>query len=316
MESGRASEAYTRPEIRRILGIRENSLRSWERAGLAEAKTSYSFADLISLKTLKSLRSARIPTRKIRDAMQQLRLRLANVSSPLDELKIVSDGRRIAVELPGERMEALTGQMLFDFDAKSLKSAATLEFGRHGPTELSDKDQCDSWFRLAREMEESGVAPGEIIDVYRKVVDLNPLAAGAWVNMGSLHYRQHLLGMAEHCYNQALKAYPEYALAHFNLGNVFEDTDRLDEASQHYRNALRLKPDYGDAHFNLALVEERRERFPEAIEHWQNYLELDSSSTWAIIARRNCERLIQSGGNREGNVGRPPAPPVRPTRDS
>lgn len=292
--SGKAAEAYTRSEIRRILGINENSLRSWERLGLAEVKKSYTFSDLISLKTLQSLRANRISARTIREALHQLRLRLANVTRPLDELKIVSDGRRIAVELPGERMEALTGQMLFDFDAKTLKPGATLEFRKDAPEASPGGDKSESWFQYALEMERSGAAPNEIINVYQKVVACNPGAAGAWLNMGTLHYRQHLLPLAERCYNEALQAYPEYALAHYNLGHICEETGRLEEAVHHYRSALQFQPDYGDAHFNLALVEERRQRFVEAIRHWQAYLEFDSSSPWSQIARTNRERLLKA----------------------
>ena len=313
--SGKAAEAYTRSEIRRILGINENSLRSWERVGLAEVKQTYSFADLISLKTLQSLRDNRISARAIRDALHQLRLRLANVTRPLDELKIVSDGRRIAVELPGERMEALTGQMLFDFDAKTLKPGATLEFRRDEPDASVGQDSSESWFQYALELERSGAAPNEIIDVYRRVVDRNPDAAGAWVNMGTLHYREHLLPMAEKCYKEALQVYPEYALAHYNLGNICEETDRLDEAVSHYQSALRFEPGHGDAHFNLALVQERRQRFVEAIRHWQAYLEFDPNSPWSEIARRNSERVLQLAAAGDRAVGRSLRKPVRDSTD-
>ena len=311
VDSGKAAEAYTRSEIRRILGLNENSLRSWERLGLAEVKQSYSFADLISLKTLQSLRANRISAKTIRDALHQLRLRLADVTRPLDELKIVSDGRRIAVELPGERMEALTGQMLFDFDAKTLRPGATLEFRQDEPEVSAGYDNSESWFQYALELERSGAAPNEIIDVYRRVVDRNPDAAGAWVNMGTLHYREHLLAMAEKCYNEALQVYPEYALAHYNLGNICEETGRLDEAVRHYRSALRFEPNYGDAHFNLALAQERRQQFVEAIKHWQAYLEYDPASPWSEIARRNRERVLQLAAAGDHAVGRSLRKPVR-----
>ena len=266
-------------------------MRSWERVGLAEPKKSYSFSDLASLKTLQSLRKSRIPAKKIREAIHQIRLRLTHGTRPLDELKIVCDGRRIAVQLAGERMEALTGQMLFDFDAKAPKSAAMLEFRQVGSEPPASEDSSEAWFRYALEMERSGAAPNEIIEAYRRVVAANPNAAGAWVNLGTLHYRQRLLPVAERCYREAVQAYPEYSLAYFNLGNVCEQMGRLDEASEHYESALRFQPDYADAHYNLALLEERRKRFLRAVEHWQAYLESDQSSPWADIARRKREHL-------------------------
>lgn len=303
VESERASETYTRAEIRRILGISENSLRSWERVGLAEPRSDYSFADLISLKTLQSLRENRIPAKRIREAMQQLRVRLANVSRPLDELKIVSDGRRIAVELPGEKMEALTGQMLFDFEAEQLRSVSTLERRDREQQPSSSVEGEEYWFQYALELERSGAPPHEIIETYRRVLDCNPQAAGALVNIGTLHYRQGLMELAEQSYKEAIRAYPEYALAHYNLGNVYEETSRLDDATEQYEAALSYRTDYADAHYNLALVHERRERYVDAARHWKRYLELDPTSPWATVARRKRERLLGFAASDESTPG-------------
>ena len=298
MDSGKVPGAYTRPEVRRILGISENSLRPWERLGLTESKSSYSFADLISLKTLQNLRDNQIPAKRIREALHQLRLRLVNVNRPLHELKIYSDGRRIAVDMPGERMEALTGQMLFNFDAETIRTVATLgsDTSEPGDPEEEAKDAADaseSLFRYALDLERSGAEPNEIIAVYRKVLDSNPRAAGAWVNMGTLHYRMRLLKSAERCYREALDANPEYALACFNLGNVCEETGRLDEAVLHYESALRFDPECADAHYNLALIQERRLVLSRAERHWRAYLEYDSKSPWADFAKRKLERLVR-----------------------
>ena len=303
VEAERASETYSRAEIRRILGINENSLRAWERVGLTEPRDDYSFADLISLKTLQSLRENQIPAKRIREAMQQLRTRLANVSRPLDELKIVSDGRRIAVELPGEKMEALTGQMLFNFEAERLRPVSTLERRDREQQPKSSAEGEEYWFQYALELERSGAPPHQIIEIYRKVLDYNPQAAGALVNIGTLHYRQGLLQLAEQSYKEAIHAYPEYALAYYNLGNVCEETSRLEEASEHYEAALRYRSDYADAHYNLALVHERRERYLDAARHWQLYLELDPTSPWASVARRKRERLLGFAGGDESSAG-------------
>ena len=302
MESAKASESYTRSEIRRILGINENRLRSWERLGLTEVRDRYSFADLISLKTLQSLRENRIPATRIQEALHRLRLRLSNVRRPLDELKIVSDGRRIAVEMPGEKMEALTGQMIFNFDAGALRSVATLESQQSSSARSRRADGGESLFQYALELERHGTPANDIVDVYRQVLECNPGAAGAWINIGTQHYRQGRLSLAEHSYQQALQVFPEYALAYFNLGNVCEDTDRLEEAAEHYRQALRYRTDYADAHYNLALVQEQRKHFLEAAKHWQAYLNLDSSSPWSNIARRKRECLL-----RLAPAGDPPA---------
>lgn len=275
-------------------------MRAWERAGLTTAKASYTFRDLSCLRTLDGLRRNRIPAKRIREALLQVRTRLAHVRQPLDEFKMVADGRRIAVEFSGGRMEVMTGQLLFDFDAKLSQPAATLEFippDRTQPAqaEVTGAVSSDGWFQEALEMERVGTEPSKIIEVYRKVVECDPQASGAWVNMGTLHYRQRQLAKAEHCYRQALDASPEYALAHFNLANVCERTGRLKSAVRHLARALALRPGYADAHFNMALAQEQLRNWEEAIKHWQVYLSLDPSSPWSEIARRKHRSLLKVG---------------------
>ncbi len=303
MEAGGASESYTRAGIRRILGINENRLRAWERVGLTEAKERYSFSDLISLKTLQGLREKQIPTKRIHEALQQLRRRLATVGHPLDELKVVTDGRRIAVELPGGKIEALTGQMLFQFDTESLRPVSTIETQLNAAAHGDRPEEGEALFQHALELETKGAPTPQVIDLYRQVLECNPQAAGALVNLGTLQFQLGQSEMAEEHYRQALLLYPEYALAHYNLGNVCDAAGRLEEAAEHYATALRHCPHYADAHYNLALTEERRLHWSAAAKHWQAYLQLDSTSPWARIARLKFRQLTEPAKVGELPVG-------------
>ena len=127
MATDPAADTFARADVRRILKITENRLRSWERLGLYECPEKFGFADLIALKTLQKLREKRIPYARIKASLSSLTEKLAGIERPLWELKIISDGRKVAVELPGGKMEALTGQMLFNFDAASLRRVTELE---------------------------------------------------------------------------------------------------------------------------------------------------------------------------------------------
>ena len=298
MASPKAADTYTRSEVRRILKISENRLRSWERLDLCERLTEFGFADLIALKTLQKLREKRIPAARIKSSLASLSKKLADIKRPLWDLKIVSDGKRVAVELPGGKMEALTGQMLFDFDASSLRPVTELS-NRDGQT-VDRVRRAEDWFMRGLELEEEGASVREAMDAYRKALELNRDAAGAWVNIGTLHYQQRELEEAERCYRQALKTSPNYALAHFNLGNICEESERLSEAVNHYRLALRLQPEYADAHYNIALVYERAGEPMRAAKHWRSYLKIDSTSPWALIARRQLKGIVEvtPGGRR------------------
>ena len=284
--------AYSRAEVRRILKINENRLRAWERAGLCAPQGQFEFVDLIALKTLQKLRENRIPTERIEQALRSLREKLSGIDRPLWELKIVSDGKKVAVRLPGGKMEALTGQMLFDFEVSHLRSVATFEAPGQAASSPRLLEATESWFQRGLEREEQGEPPEAILEAYGKALELNPDAAGAWINIGTVHYREGDLHEAEYSYRQALKAFPDYALAHFNLGNVCEETGRLEEAVEHYSAAISLDDAYADAHYNLALAQERLERPMDAAKHWRRYLKLDPASPWAAVARRALDALL------------------------
>lgn len=286
-------------------------MRSWEQRGLCERRTEFGFADLIALKTLQKLRENRVSADHIKDSLLALREKLAGIERPLWELRIVSDGRRVAVELPNGRMEALTGQMLFNFEASSLNRVEMLP----KPTQLEKTQRvrdAEMWFRRGLELEEAGAPMAEAIDAYRSALDLNPEAAGAWVNLGTLSYRQGELEEAESCYRQALRISPNYALAHFNLGNICEELDRLKEAVDHYQIAINLQNSYADAHYNLALVFERQGEPMLAAKHWRTYLRLDPTSPWAGIARQQLRNLltIMPGGRSDRTPAAPAAEPA------
>jgi tetratricopeptide (TPR) repeat protein len=286
-------EEFTRSDVCRKLGLSERQLRAWEKLGMVAAAEAYSFSDLIALKTLVKLREKRIPNRQIGRALDALRRKLPRVKHPLSELRIVSDGRTIAVKLPGEKMEAISGQLLFDFETADLRSVRAFP-DRQPEREAVRLRDAEAWFQKGLECEETGAPVEQAIEAYRKSVELNPDAAGAWVNLGTIQYRQRRFNEAEAYYQKALEADPNYALAEFNLGNLYDEQGRLPEALQHYRRSLEVNPNYADAQFNLALLSERTGDVLKAVHYWKTYLKLDSTGHWADIARRQLDRLRQA----------------------
>ena len=289
---GKAADTFARAEVRRILKITENRMRSWEKLELYTCLEEYGFADLIALKTLQKLRENRIPNQRIKASLISLTEKLAGIERPLWELKITSDGRKVAVELPGGKMEALTGQMLFNFDAASLRPVTALEKDS-GRSTVEKLRESEHWFQRGLDLEEAGESFTRITETYRRALELNPKAAGAWVNIGTVYYRQGSVEQAEVCYRQALEIWPDYALAHFNLGNVFEELERLNDAVEHYIAATQNQTNYADAHYNLALVYERMGEPMPAAKQWKAYLAIDSTSPWAKIARQQLNSLLK-----------------------
>jgi tetratricopeptide (TPR) repeat protein len=285
------NEVYSRAAVRRKFGLSERQLQSWEREQLLAPAETYSFSDLISIQTLIKLRENRIQPRQIGRALASLRKKLDWVKQPLAELRIVSDGRKIAVQLGGQKMEAISGQILFDFDASALGGVKSFPERKRSVNRMRESE---AWFQKGLELEETGAPVAQAIDAYRKVLELNPEAAGALVNLGTIYYRQRKYGEAERYYRGAIEADPAYPLAQFNLGNLYDEQGRIVEATDHYRKALHLNPQYADAHFNLALLCERLGESLKAVHHWKCYLKLDNAGQWAEIARRQLDRLRQA----------------------
>jgi tetratricopeptide (TPR) repeat protein len=283
-------QEYTRRDVRRMLRVSEQQLRSWERHGLIRAELTFSFSDLIALKTLQKLRENHVPPRKIGRALTALKKRLSHVEQPLSELKILSDGRTITVQMAGQKMEALTGQMLFNFDTAELRAIRSFE-PKPAPDRANAERQAEAHFQEGLALEEAGAPIEKAIEAYRRAIELNPGAAGALVNLGTIYYRQRKYDEAESHYQKAIAVDANYPLAHYNLGNLYDEQGDFTRAEQHYTTALQLNPNYADAHFNLALLSERRNDFLKAVRHWKSYLKLDNTGTWANIARRQLEKL-------------------------
>ena len=281
-------EEYSRAQVRRKFGLSERQLQSWERQDLVARAESYSFSDLIAFKTLLKLRQSRIPAREIARALRSLREKLSWIKQPLSELRVVNDGRRITVHVGGQKMEAVSGQILLDFDAAELGGLRSFPDRKQRATRARESE---AWFQRGLELEETGAPVEQAVEAYQKVLELNPSAAGALVNLGTIYYRQRRFEQAEEYYRRAIEADPQYPLAQFNLGNLYDEQGRLKDAYEHYRRALGLNPQYADAHFNLALLCERLADPLRAVHHWKAYLKLDNSGQWAEIARRQLERL-------------------------
>ena len=288
----KAQQSYSRAEIRRRFGVTERVLKSWERESLLPASESYSFSDLIAIKTIIELREKGFRSRQIGQAVESLRSKLADVKQPLSELRIVSNGKKIAVRVAGQRMDAISGQILFDFEVSSLGGVRV--FPERRQSAGNRLREAEAWFQRGLELEEVGAPLDQVIEAYGKVIELNPGAAGALVNLGTIYYKERRFAEAEEHYKNAASADPSYPLAEFNLGNLYDEQGRLAEAFDHYKRALALNPQYADAHFNLALLCERTGDALKAVHHWKCYLKLDRSGPWADIAQRQLERLRQA----------------------
>src|SRR5579864_5877858 len=137
-------QEYSREDVRRMLGVSEQQLRGWERQGLVRPVAAFSFKDLIGLRTLIKLRESSFSAQKIGRAVESLKRRISGVEHPLAELKFVPEGRRIAVQVAGQKIEAISGQIYFDFDSAAASGVTAF------PAEQSNRPkverEAEFWF--------------------------------------------------------------------------------------------------------------------------------------------------------------------------
>lgn len=298
MPASATKQAYSREEVRRLLGLSERQLRSWEKQDFIPASQSFSFPDILALRTLIGLRESRIAPSQIRAALQAVRHRLRDIRNPLTELKIYSIGKKIQVQFAGQKMEPVSGQLLLDFDEAEINKL--LSFPGKGKSDATGTSiqkkrlEAERWFERGLELEQIGGTMEEIIFAYQKAAELDPTSAGALVNLGTVYFNARSWREAERQYRKALEIDPEYALAHFNLANLFDERNDRPKALFHYQAALRIHSNYADAHYNIALLYQATNQPLKAVRHWKAYLKMDPNSSWADIARRELDKLRAS----------------------
>lgn len=295
VSGGPPKASYTRDEVCRLLGIRQSVLEDWEDNGFVPRAACYAFKDLVALKTLRQLRARRMPAARIRLILDSLRSKLRHVADPLQELKIFTDGRRLAVQVDGHRMEPLTGQLLLDFDKDELRRLLDFPSRRAEHTLAREMEnrmrEAEQWFERAVEMEQIGAPPEQIIAAYEKALERDPSAPAPHVNLGTIYFHLKRWKEAEEHYRAAIALRPRYALAWFNLGNLHDELRDPARALECYLKALEADAKFADAHYNAALIYQSRGDNLSAVRHWQQYLKLDAGGYWAGIARRELARL-------------------------
>jgi tetratricopeptide (TPR) repeat protein len=287
-------QAYSREETRRLLDVSERQLKTWETRGLIPALQAYGIHELVALRTLIKLRENRVPPAQIKLAVAALAQKLRHIQDPLRQLRLYADGKKIRVDVEGQAMEAVSGQLLLDFDQAELNRLVEFRAKDPAQTEREQRIEAERWFQRGLDLEQTGAPIEQVIHAYHHAVKLDPKSAGALVNLGTIYFNLQKWKDSEKYYRDALIADPSYALAHFNLANLYDERGQRTRALEHYQAALQIAPNYADAHYNLALLYQGSNQAMKAVHHWTKYLKLDPASHWSNIARRELAKLKQS----------------------
>ena len=241
---------------------------------------SFSFQDLMLLRTAKALLAARVPRRRVRLSLQNLRGQLPD-GRAMTGVRISAQGHQVVVRDGGELWNPESGQALFDFEVAALaREASTLAprafsagSGEPAARGADGEPAAADWYARGEELEAEGspAAVAAAIAAYRRAIASEPGLADAHLNLGRLLHELGKTAEAEQCYREALAARPGDATAAFNLGVALQDLGRLREAAAAYEAALAIDRTLADSHYNLAGIHEQLGEPEAAFRHLRTY---------------------------------------------
>jgi tetratricopeptide (TPR) repeat protein len=275
---------YSAEDVAKLLGITVHTVSAFVRDGFLvpargdDGELSFSFQDVVLLRTAQGLIGARIAPARVRRALARLKQQLPE-GRPLTGVAIAAEGNRIVVRDGGARWNPESGQVLFDFrvDATVDGAPALTELRRKSPpaaaTSAAAGGAGEDWYRVGCTREDEGDSDGAIA-AYRRALAADEGHTDARINLGRLLHERGEAAEAVLQYRRVLEARPHDAIALFNLGVALEDQELLNEAADAYERAVGADPKAADAHYNLAGVYERIGDRAAAIRHLRAYKKL------------------------------------------
>ena len=268
-------KAYSTREVADLLGISEQRVRGLVRSGVvvphagAGGRFSFSFQDLVLLRTAKGLADAKLPPRRISRALKALAEQLP-ADRPLSAVRVQIDGDRVVVRDNSTAWEPESGQTVLDFSVREIGEKVAPLARESVQQALQTAESADELFQAALESEQIG-SNADAENAYRGVLEAEPAHVAAMINLGRLRHIARDLPEAERLYRGALELDPNHPTARFNLGVVLEDRGATSEAIEQYLEAVRLDARVADVHFNLARLYQQVGDEQAALRHFSRF---------------------------------------------
>ncbi len=277
---------YSVREVERLLQLSRSTIRGLIDVGFvtpergARREYRFSFRDLIVLRAARTLIQAKVPRKRIRRSLEDLRGRLPE-TMPLSGLSICAVGDRVVVRDGGTRWQADDGQYLLGLDV-TLENGVLhmIEVPAAAPDAVKDRREepktAEQWFVEALELESAD--PSAARGAYEHAVQADPRHIASWINWGRLLHEQGATREADQVYRRALEECGRDSLLMFNRGVLLEDLGKTGAALEAYQAAIEEDPHLADCHYNLARLYEVLGKPQHAIRHLGQYRRLMNGS--------------------------------------
>jgi tetratricopeptide (TPR) repeat protein len=261
---------YSVRQVAQLVSLPEAEVRRCLREGLLATRwlpgtrARLGFSDLVLLRSVASLRSARVPPQRVRSALRKLREQLPE-GLPLSSVQVEAGGAQVVARDGSRAWDAESRQLLLELDLEAelpeaLSQAEVLPLPRMA---------ADALYRQGCALEES--EPAAARGAYQDALAKDPGHVDARINLGRLLHGAGRVQEAEACFRKALELRPDDPTLCFNLGVSLEDQGREEAAISAYARAIFLEPKFADAHFNLARLHELRGDRLAALRHLKAY---------------------------------------------
>jgi tetratricopeptide (TPR) repeat protein len=287
--------SYSVSDVERVLQLSRSTIRGLVAAGFvtpergARREYRFSFRDLIVLRTARALINAKVPRKRIRRSLEDLRRHLPD-TVPLSGLSICAVGERVVVRDGKTRWEADNGQYLLGLDVvlengvlhmversepgglKEPSGAEEPAGAKENRNRTVESKTAEQWFIEGLELESADARAAR--RAYEHAVKLDPTHLASWINWGRLLHEQGAIAEADKVYQRALDECGPDPLLMFNRGVLLEDLGNSGAALEAYQAAIVEDPDMADCHYNLARLYEALGKPQHAIRHLGQYRRL------------------------------------------
>jgi tetratricopeptide (TPR) repeat protein len=148
---------------------------------------------------------------------------------------------------------------------------------------------------------------------FKEVTRLDPLRAGAYINLGAVLNLLDRLDEAVEMLRRGLQLDPHRAEGYYNLGLVHRRKGQKDLALQAYREAVRVNPRMADSYYNMGNLLMDKEQYGQALAAYKQALQLRSNWDRAKQGYAKAKCALDASTGAYEPVPAPPPPPTPET---